>query len=704
MAAMFVVPILTIGEPHYPTSEWRRVVLAVGVASLVGYSVQALIAEIRSRRAAAEERSVELATASASLEAALAFQRQLLDSSAQVIIATDPEGRIVQVNAAVEPVLGWTADELLGRVTTHPADGDGHSIDGTPGPDLAEILAELPPGGFEERDTLIAAKDGSLIPVALSVTPIRGAGGQPSGFLVVARDVREERRLRADLEQREAFLSSVMAATPDMIAITDVATGASLFRNAAVLEMLGEAATSNRTRLDLIHDDDRARMREAMAHAVEEGQASARIRLNAADASIRWLDVRVRRLGGPGSSQVVSIARDVTDQVTLDEALVVAHRAAEAASDAKTRFLATMSHELRTPLNSILGFGQILESGAGSALARKHSGYIVTAGRHLQSLIGDLIDISAIEADRLDLELEAVEIGPLLEEVLTLLRSAAAAAGVELTGPQAAPWPPVRADRRRLRQALINLINNAVKFNRRGGFVAVSVDERDARVTFRIQDSAGGIAEADMARIFAPFERLERTSSRVEGSGLGLAVTKRLVEAMGGSIGVESEPGVGSTFWIVLDAEGADGSATEPERATRDAGGQLAGSWPIVQVEDNAANAALIEAMLRHRPAVELVTAVNGTDGLALVRERIPRLVLLDLDLPDISGDVVLSELRADPRTKDVPVIILSADASPDRIARLRAAGARAYLPKPVDFATLLALVDAEMTRAGPTA
>lgn len=441
-----------------------------------------------------------------------------------------------------------------------------------------------------------------------------------------------------------------------------------------------------------------------MAGAIADGRASCRVRWHTADASITWLDAQLRRLGGAGSGQVVSIARDITEQVRLDKALVDARAAAELASDAKTRFLGTIGHELRTPLNSILGFGQILEGGTGSAPIRKHAGYIVAAGRHLQSLINDLLDISAIEADRLELELEPVAVGPVVEEVLALLRPAAASAGVELTGPVDGAWHPVRADRRRLRQALINLINNAVKYNRRGGFVAVSLEDGEDRLTLRVRDSAGGIAEADVARLFLPFERLEHSGSLVEGSGLGLAVTKRIIEAMGGSIGVETEPGVGSTFWIALDRAHAAGALPVEQFPPGDVGTDRQTGSIVVQIEDNVASAALVEAILRRRPSIELVTAVNGRDGVALVLERVPRLVLLDLDLPDISGETVLAELRADPRTKDLPVIILSADASRDRITRLRAAGVLAYLPKPIDPLRLLALVDTEMARAVPAA
>ncbi len=356
-----------------------------------------------------------------------------------------------------------------------------------------------------------------------------------------------------------------------------------------------------------------------------------------------------------------------------------------------------MSHELRTPLNAILGFGQLLQMDGLEPVHQESVQQILKGGKHLLELINEVLDIARIESGRINLSLEPVVLVDALWEAMDLIQPLAAEQGIELKAEDS--WPVdryVRADRQRLKQVLLNLLSNAVKYNRSGGVVSVRcLPVPGDGLRLEVTDQGGGIPAGMIDRLFVPFERLGAEARGVEGTGLGLALSKGLMEAMGGTLGVMSGPGGGSTFFFELPLVEAPGAnQAEPEFADRSPSGTTAGTHTILYVEDNTANLRLIERAMTHRPHFSLLSAMQGSLGLDLARQHQPDLVLLDLHLPDISGEELLRLLKADPRTRDIPAIVISADVTPGQIRSLLAVGARAYLTKPLDMRQFFETVD----------
>jgi PAS domain S-box-containing protein len=463
----------------------------------------------------------------------------------------------------------------------------------------------------------------------------------------------------------------------------------------------------------LVHPEDVARVGEAVAA------------IFAAPGEVVRLEFRVRHRDGgwrvfesfgrtlrvdSAEAGAVANARDITPHAEAEEALRRAKEEAEQAREeadrancAKSEFLSRMSHELRTPMNSILGFAQLLEMGELDAGQKRAVERICTAGDHLLKLINEVLDLARIESNRLTFSVEPVRVAGLLRETIDLARPLASQYERWLSEEIPAEADCyVQADRQRITQVLLNLVSNAIKYNRPDGGVRFlcRVEAGAAgqpHVSIGVWDNGRGIAPDRMGELFTPFARLGAEGSGIEGTGLGLSLSKRFVEAMGGSLRVESTPNVGSTFWIELPLaaspkqsaqQGAPGSDTLAREFS------LQGPATVLYVEDNLANLDLIESIFASFPGVRLIPALQGQLGLELAREHRPDLILLDLHLPDIPGEVVLQTLRGDPRTGAIPVVIISADATPSRIGKLRAAGARQYLTKPLNVRQFLETVE----------
>jgi PAS domain S-box-containing protein len=396
-----------------------------------------------------------------------------------------------------------------------------------------------------------------------------------------------------------------------------------------------------------------------------------------------------------------SLASELRERIEHMEAEIL-HRSIQlqeanaelrAADAAKNEFLSRMSHELRTPLTAIAGFSELLALDDLGPEQHESAQTIQRASKHLLRLVDDVLDMARIEAGELSMSLEPVHLGDVIAGAVELVRPLADRSEVELDAGSPPDGLYALADNQRLKQVLVNLIVNGIKYNRPGGSVTVSAFTRDGLARIEVADSGMGIEERAMHRLFTPFERLN--AGEVEGTGLGLALSKAIVEGMGGEIGVRSAAGEGSMFWIAFQPAKAP-AVQEP--AVAESGALAARHYGstrrILYVEDTLTNIRFVEAVLRRRPSIELIPAMMGSLGVELAREHRPDLILLDLHLPDLSGEEVLGRLRQLEETSDTPVIVLTADATDAARTPMVETLADGFVTKPVGVQELLELVD----------
>ena len=524
------------------------------------------------------------------------------------------------------------------------------------------------------------------------------------------------------LAQSEARLKQVMAVTGEGIWDWDLRSNR-VRHNDRWCAMLGLDDDYIDHPLDafaaLLHQDDRdtvmARLHDCLAG---KGSYTSEHRMLRADGTSIWVqdrgDVVERDREGQPLRMLGSIA-DISERKRFEEALVrlnheleqrveqrtaqmaTALDEAERANAAKSEFLSRMSHELRTPLNAILGFGQLLESDPEHLLTATQIDNvreILHAGNHLLELVNEVLDLSRIESGRLELDLEAVAVAPLLDACAAQIRPLAAARKISCSVERCAPCA-VQADPLRLREVLINLLSNAVKYNREGGAIWLSCTSTgEQRLRISVRDSGRGIAATALPRLFKPFERMESAYDGIEGTGIGLALAKKLVEAMHGDIGVDSAPGQGSTFWFELPlSQAASGMEAGSAKAAA-VPATRGGSRKLLYVEDNPGNLKLVRKILAARKDFTLLDAGSAEAGLEIAMNQRPDLILLDINLPGMDGFEALRRLRDDRATRDIPVIAVTANAMCCDVERGKAAGFSEYLTKPIDVARFFDVLD----------
>jgi PAS domain S-box-containing protein len=654
-----------------------------------------------------------------------ALQSAILNGTNFLSIATDERGVIQVFNVGAERMLGYTAAEVMNKIT--PADiSDSEEAIARAKTLSLEFSAPIAPGvealvfkasrGIEDIYELThIRKDGSRFPAVVSVTALRDAQNAIIGYLVFGTDNTARKQVEAEqkkLDQRlrdqqfytrsliESNIDALITIDPSGI-ITDVNKQMEALTGCTRDELIGAPFKNYFT------DPERAEAGINLVlseRKVTDYELTARSKDNkktVVSCNATTFYDRNRILQG-----VIAAARDVTESKRLDRALQEtnfelesAKFTAEKASLAKSDFLSSMSHELRSPLNAILGFAQLIESGSPPPTPDQKTsiGQILQAGWYLLELINEILDLALIESGKVSLSREPTSLSELLSDCRAMTEPQAQKSGIRVIFPQLDGPYFVEADRTRVKQVLINLLSNAIKYNRAGGMVEVTCIANTAkrtRVSFR--DTGEGLSAEKLAQLFQPFNRLGREAGAEEGTGIGLVVSKRLVELMGGEIGVESTVGVGSVFWIELKSTaalqllGAADTVTVTESGL-DADAQ---SRTLLCVEDNPANLLLVEKLLARRPDIRLLSATDGNRGVEIARAARPDIILMDINLPGISGITALRILTEDPATAHIPVIALSANAMPRDIKDGLEAGFFRYLTKPIKVSEFMDTLD----------
>ncbi len=451
--------------------------------------------------------------------------------------------------------------------------------------------------------------------------------------------------------------------------------------------------------LACIYPEDREIVRAAYDGVLaDDARSELDFRIRVGDGAERVLHLIVSR--DPDRNGLCSgTVQDVTRVRAVERELREQSARAESASRAKSEFLARMSHELRTPLNSIIGFSQLLELEGLDPRQSEHVGFVLKAGGHLLELINEVLELAKIEAGPMTISPEPVALADAIREALALVAPLAAERDVTLASSTdgLAQIGHVHGDRQRLEQVLLNVLTNAIKYNRAGGCVDVSSAVTETgRVRTTIADTGIGIAPDQLGKLFEPFERLGAELTQIEGTGLGLALSKRLLEAMGGTIEVASQPGTGTDVTIELAGAQAPVDEHQPgphDPQPADLGSRADNHQVILYIEDNLSNLTLVERILERYPAVEVIPAMQATIGLELARQHRPDLIVLDLHLPDMPGTEVLQRLKTQPPTREIPVIVLTADASKSQLERVTALGASDYVTKPLNVSKFLEII-----------
>jgi len=623
--------------------------------------------------------------------------RELVEAAPDGMIVCDHTGAILLVNAEASRMFGYTREELIGNRIDMlvPAAVRGHHGSHVASFTTAPRLRPMGSG----LDLHGARKDGTEFPVEISLSPIQTS----HGLMITAgiRDISERRHLEDEKRKATAYLTSAVDVIQDTFALFDErdrlvmvnSAGRQLFGRtfgssiiglpfATVLEQaLGAGAFdfSNETRASFLE-------RWLAYHRDPKGTLDVRTGTG------RYLRVTERRTAEHGT---VAMVTDVTDDVQHAEELGAAREVAEAASAAKSEFLSSMSHELRTPLNAILGFAQLLERDRKNPLDTRQLDrlkHVLRGGEHLLRLIDDVLDLSKIEAGGIAISVEPVGLETVLAEVVSTLEPMATRAQIRIAPAELADdTPRVLADRTRLSQILMNFGSNAIKYGKQDGNVSFRVAARGRLLRITVVDDGIGIPESKRDKIFEPFQRAGQEAGPIEGTGIGLTISKRLAELMHGAVGFTSSEGQGSSFWIdipIVQQVAPAATVTAPRTMTAEVATDGARHL-VVYVEDNPSNIAFMRDLIEDLPGIELITAPTAEIGLELIRGRLPRLVIMDINLPGMSGFDAVAQLRGWPETRAIPVIGLSAAALVQDRKRAKDAGFDRYLTKPVKVAEL---------------
>ena len=668
-------------------------VVGAGTASVVTWR---LSENVRAETRAAYQRA---------RESEARFKSAFDDAPNGMVLATieyERAGQFLQVNRAMCELTGYDEHQLLGKRftdVTHPDD-----LDVSVGLKRRMLAGELSKYQVSKR---YLHADGRVVWVQVHMSLVRDSSGAPAYTIAQVEDITERKRAEEAVRKTSRQLAEAQKLARlgswEWEVVSDQATcSEELYR---IFDWdLDTTAPSLGAFVELLHEDDRPTVTAVLEESIAEAKPFRfEARIVRADGELRVIESHgeVAEAVGGAVAKMVGTVQDVTERRQVEQELA-RRRESEREHKARSEFLSRISHELRTPMNAILGFAQLLEMDDLTATQRENVDLISKGGHHLLQLINEVLEISRIESGNLTVSVEPVHVESAVSEVIDLVRPLAAEHSVTvMNGLTPDGHHHVAADHQRLKQVLLNLLSNGIKYNHEGGSVRVSLEAPSAeRRSILVTDTGRGIAEDKLAYVFSAFDRLGAEQTSIEGTGLGLTLSKHLVEAMGGTLDVESTPGVGSTFSVELGA--VDGVMAREAPMTNGAiapsqNGAGAPASTVLYVEDNLSNFRLVEKLLKTRGPVRLLTAMEGGLGLELARQHQPDLILLDLHLPGMDGEELLRRLNDDPATADIPVLVVSADATAKRIERVLAAGARSFVTKPLDVERFLGLVDDEL-------
>ncbi len=643
------------------------------------------------------------------------YATSLIEIAPVIILLLDTQGMIQHANPFFEQLSGYRLDEIRGKEWFATF---------LPTRDQARIRALFQAATHNEptRGNInpIVTRSGEERDIEWSDQAMRDAEGKVTSVLAIGQDVTARSKMEQALRMSEERLNEAQRIAQVGSWELDLASGKLLWTDEIFhlfeIEKSQFGATYEAF-LNAIHPDDRDSVNHAYTHSLETRKSyEITHRLLMRDGRIKWVHERCTSNFDPHGKPLRSVGtvQDITRQWQAEEnlrqmnetlearvaertsALMRAKEEAERANSAKSEFLSRMSHELRTPMNAILGFGQLLESDMRNPLApdqQDNIHEILHAGAHLLELINEVLDLARIESGRLELMPEAVPIRPLVDECVALMQSLAGQRNIQLTA-ETQGGCAVKADRLRLRQILLNLLSNAIKYNREGGSVEIACHlAPPSRVRIEVHDSGRGIPPGEMTRLFKPFERIGSAYDGIEGTGIGLALAKKLTEAMGGLIGVDSMDGKGSTFWIELPLAAAEAPIPTMESKAVEHSVRST-SRTLLYIEDNPANLRLVKKIIAGRPELALLDAHTAELGLAIARAHQPDIILLDINLPGLDGYEALHDLQNNPATCHIPVIAITANAMERDVKKGLAAGFVDYLAKPIQIPRFLALLD----------
>ena len=640
-----------------------------------------------------------------------------LNSIGDAVIATDIAARVTLLNPIAEQLTGWTQAEAAGRAIAEIFPIINKE---TRQPVAIPVVASLAFGTIQglANHTVLTSRDGSEYDIADSCAPIRDSSNNVVGAVLVFRDVTTEYVVQQALRDNTALIQTILNTVVDGIITLRARGGIITTVNPSAESMFGyssaELLEQNFSLLIPELDQDQRNGSLEYYQASDSARASGlgrEVMGQRKDGSRFPMEIAVSEMWLGKERYFTGILRDISTRKLVEAERVQLYdelqkkntelarttALAENANHAKSTFLSRMSHELRTPLNAILGFAQLLESGtpAPTSTQAERLHHITKAGWYLLELINEILDLAVIESGKLSLSHEPVALTEVMHECQAMIESQAQQHGIRVNfHPFETSWCAY-ADRTRVKQVLTNLLSNAVKYNREHGTVEVTCSLSTLeRIRVTIKDSGAGLTPPQMQQLFQPFNRLGQENGAEEGTGIGLVVTKQLVELMGGTLGVESTPGVGSEFWFELIRDVSLPTSTHMGMGM--GMGMDTALHTLLYVEDNPANLILVEQIISRHAQFKMLSARDGKLGIAMALEHLPDIILMDINLPGINGTQAMQILGADPRTQHIPILALSANAMPRDIEKGLQAGFFRYLTKPIKLDEfLLALEEA---------